>query len=348
PNQTAEFWQKGIRQLTQAEGCADDSAWLLVVEDQTKPAFMQPPAQSKELFARDYKPGATTPDALDVLVTSKNHDVKKSRAVDGNPEAWLFALISLQTTAGLLGKGGGGGMNRGIGRMNSGYGSRPRVGWQPSTRAGMQFKRDALALLAARNTLLQQPYPYSQDGKVLLWIYPWDGTGTLALSSLDPFFIEIARRVRLCVNAEGIQAYTSGSAANFIAADQLAGNLGDPWIPITQRTNGALTVPESGLTSELLRNLIFGEGYTPAAMQHADSSAAGGWFSASVLVRGQGKTDGFHSAMIRIPARPRVALFGGGAAHDRLVGRQRGKAVRPQLESTLLRLAMVNRRNTKR
>jgi CRISPR system Cascade subunit CasA len=182
----------------------------------------------------------------------------------------------------------------------------------------MQFKRDALALLATRNTLLQQPYPYSQNGKVLLWIYPWDGTGTLALSSLDPFFIEIARRVRLRVNAEGIQAYTSGSAAHFIAADQLAGNLGDAWIPITQRTNGALTVPESGLTSELLRNLIFGEGYTQAAMQHADSSAAGGWFSASVLVRGQGKTDGFHSATIRIPARPRVALFGGGAAHDRL------------------------------
>lgn len=318
PNQTAEFWREGIRKLTQQEGCDDDSAWTLVVDDPTKPAFMQSPTPSSELFARDYKPDALTPDALDVLVTSKNHDVKKSRAADGSPEAWLFALISLQTAAGLLGKGSGGGMNRGIGRMNSGYGSRPRVGWQPNTRTGTQFQRDTSVLLATRDDLLQPPYLYSKNGKALLWICPWDGSGSLALSSLDPFFIEIARRIRLRVEGEGIQAYTSGSAVNFIAGDQLAGNLGDPWIPITQKTNGALTVPDSGLTPELLRNLIFGDGYTPAAMQRADSSATGGWFAASVLVRGQGRTDGFHSATIRVPERSRVALFGGGAARDRI------------------------------
>lgn len=318
PRQNANFWREGIRALTRQEGCEDDSAWMLVVDDPTKPAFMQPPTPNSELFARDYKPDAVSPDALDVLVTSRNHDIKKSRAANGNPEAWLFALISLQTTAGLLGKGSGGGMNRGIGRMNSGYGSRPRVGWQPATRTGMQFKRDVSVLLTTRNILLQPPYPYSQNGKVLLWICPWDGAGSLSLSVLDPFFIEIARRVRLRVEAKDIQTYTSGSAANFIAGGQLAGNLGDPWIPITQRTNGALTVPDSGLTPELLRNLIFGDGYTPAAMQRADSSAAEGWFSASVLVRGQGRTDGFHSAAIRVPERPRIALFSGGTTRDRL------------------------------
>lgn len=318
PKQTTEFWREGIRKLTRQEGCEDDSAWMLVVEDPTKPAFMQPPTLNNELFAHDYKSDAATPDALDVLVTSKNHDVKKSRAANSNTEAWLFALISLQTTAGLLGKGNGGGMNRGIGRMNSGYGSRPRVGWQPDMRTGTQFMRDISVLLASRNDLLQPPHPYSKSGKILLWIGPWDGTGSLSLSSLDPFFIEIARRIRLFVEAENIQAYTSGSAANFIAGDQLAGNLGDPWIPITQRTNGALTVPDSGLTPELLRNLIFGDGYTPAAMQRPDSSAAGGWFSASVLVRGQGRTDGFHSATIRVPEKAGFALFGGGAPRDRL------------------------------
>jgi len=318
PRQTAEFWRKGIRQLTQAEGCEDDSAWTLVVEDPTKPAFMQPPAPSKEIFERDYKADADSPDALDVLVTSKNHDVKKSRATNASAEAWLFALMSLQTTAGLLGKGSGGGMNRGIGRMNSGYGSRPRVGWLPNARAGAQFGRDVSVLLGARQTLLQLPYPYQPVGKVLLWTQPWDGTGSLALGALDPFFIEVARRIRLLASPTGIQAHTSGSMNAFVAAEEMKGNIGDPWIPVTQRTNGALTISDAGLTPELLRNLIFGDGYTPAAMQQANNTVAGGWFSASVLVRGQGRTDGFHSAALRVPEKPRIALFGGGPGRDRL------------------------------
>ncbi|WP_300340732.1 type I-E CRISPR-associated protein Cse1/CasA [Accumulibacter sp.] len=316
--QSTEYWREGIRALTRDDGCADDSAWTMVVENPTKPAFMQSPAPTREVFGRDYKPDAATPDAIDVLITSKNHDVKSSRAANADPEAWLFALISLQTTTGLLGKGSGGGMNRGIGRMNKGYGSRPRVGWQATTRAGAQFGRDVSVLLATRATLLQPPHPYVKSGKVLLWIAPWDGIGSRALASLDPFFIEIARRVRLRSEVTGIRAHASGSAANFIAGDQLAGNLGDPWTPITQKTNGALTVQEHGFTPELLQKLVFGDGYTPAAMQRADSSAAGGWFSASVLVRGQGRTDGFHSATIRVPEKPRIALLGGGPVRDRL------------------------------
>lgn len=318
PRQSAAFWLEGIRALTRQEGCEDDSAWTLIVEDPTKPAFMQPPASCNEVFEHDYKAEATAPDAFDILVTSKNHDIKKSRGMSDDSEAWLFALISLQTTVGLLGRGSGGGMNRGIGRMNSGYGSRPRIGWIPGTRSGAQFARDVSALLDHREALLQPPYPYVSTGKVLLWIQPWDGKQSLALSSLDPFFIEIARRVRLRIALGGMQAFSSGSAVNLIAADELKGNLGDPWIPITQRTNGALTVPESGLTPELLRNLIFGDGYSPAAMQRIDQSTASGCFSASVLVRGQGKTDGFHSAALRIPQAPRLALFGGGHARDRL------------------------------
>ena len=318
PCQSADYWCAGIRALTRNEGGTDDSGWVLVVDDPESPAFMQPPVSSKEVFARDYKPDATTPDKLDILITSKNHDVKKSRAINADTEAWIFALISLQTTAGLLGKGSGGGMNRGISRMNSGYGSRPRVGWQPNARTGAQFGRDVSALEAIRTTLLQAPHPYAENGKILLWIHPWDGSGSHALSDLDPFFLEVARRVRLRSLVDGIQAWAAGSAANFIAGDEMAGNLGDPWIPINQRTNGALTVPESGLTPELLRNLIFGEGFTPGAMQGAHSSPNGGWFTVSVLVRGQGRTDGFHSTSIRVPEKQRIALFGGGPARDHL------------------------------
>lgn len=345
PRQTAAFWLDGIRALTRQEGCEDDSPWTLVVDDPTKPAFMQPPASSKTVFERDYKAETDAPDAFDVLVTSKNHDVKKSRGTSDDAGAWLFALISLQTTTGLLGRGSGGGMNRGVARMNSGYGSRPRIGWIPGIRPGSQLVRDVLVLLDHRQALLRPPYPYAFSGKVLLWIPTWDGKQSVALSSLDPFFIEVARRVRLRVGLGGLQAYSSGSSVNLVAADELKGNLGDPWIPITQRTNGALTVPESGLTPELLRNLIFGDGYSPAAMQTIDEFTASGCFSASVLARGQGKTEGFHSAVLRIPEAPRLALFGGGDARDRLAvlskkgieatGTVQYKALRPALFSLL-------------
>jgi CRISPR system Cascade subunit CasA len=53
-------------------------------------------------------------------------------------------------------------------------------------------------------------------------------------------------------------------------------------------------------------------------MQIPTSSEGSGWFCASSLVRGQGTTDGFREVSIRVPARARPILFGGGNARDRL------------------------------
>ena len=49
------------------------------MDDLTKPAFMQPPASSEKKRA-DYKSAIETPDELDMLVTSKNHDLKSAVA----------------------------------------------------------------------------------------------------------------------------------------------------------------------------------------------------------------------------------------------------------------------------
>lgn len=38
-----------------------------------------------------------TPDALDMLITSRNHDLKSAIVTKATPEDWLFALVSLQT-----------------------------------------------------------------------------------------------------------------------------------------------------------------------------------------------------------------------------------------------------------
>ena len=44
---------------------------------------------------------AVTPDALDMLVTSRNHDVKAAVMVDAAPDGWIFALLTLQTMEGV-------------------------------------------------------------------------------------------------------------------------------------------------------------------------------------------------------------------------------------------------------
>lgn len=97
PPADAPQWEKLIRGLT--ADFPDDEPWRLVVDDITKPAFMQPPASSEDK-RNEYKHRVTTPDALDMLVTSKNHDLKSSVATQAGVDDWIFALITLQTMGG--------------------------------------------------------------------------------------------------------------------------------------------------------------------------------------------------------------------------------------------------------
>ena len=124
----ADEWAKLIRGLT--PDFPEDEPWQLVVEDITKPAFMQAPASSKEK-EKDFKAVAATPDELDILVTSKNHDLKSSVASRAVPGDWLFALVTLQTMEGFGGAG-----NYGVSRMNGGFGSRPAFTLAPVEGVG--------------------------------------------------------------------------------------------------------------------------------------------------------------------------------------------------------------------
>jgi CRISPR system Cascade subunit CasA len=312
PRQTAAFWLKGIRALTRQEGCEDDSAWTLIVEDPTKPAFMQPPVSNKTVFERDYKPKAATPDALDVLQTARNHDVKSSRGSSAQAEQWVLALISLNGTVGYVGAG-----NYGIARMNGGFGSRACVGWKRTTRAGDRFIHDVGRLIHLRDSLLMEPYPYSTTGSVLTWLSAWDGEKSRSLSCLDPFFIETPRRVRMH-HDRAIQCLGATSRTAQVAADQLNGSLGDPWTPVKAETNESFTPNPSGFTPQLLRDILFSDGFAAAPMMIADRKS--GWvaLTARIRERRKGNPEGFHEATIRVPAAAQPLLFGGGAARDRL------------------------------
>jgi len=72
----------------------------------------------------------STPDALDLLITSRNHDLKQAVARQAEAEDWILALVSLQTCEGF-----GGAKNYGIVRMNGGSSSRSLLALPRSHKA---------------------------------------------------------------------------------------------------------------------------------------------------------------------------------------------------------------------
>ena len=309
PIQDEAFWLAGLRRLT---GRDDDDAWMLVVEDPARPAFMQPPLPNVE-FLSTFSGKYITPDGIDILQLAKNHDRKGARGSSSPTEAWVYALITMQSLSGYLGG------KREVARMNTGRGSRVCVETIRTYQISGRWNQDVGRLLGHIEDLLPPHKPYRRDGHVLLWTLPWDGETSLAIDSLHPFYIEVARLVRLQFDGTSIVALDRRTSVGRIEAKSLKGNVGDPWIPIHAEKSSALTVTERGFTAQLLRDLILGTGkYIPAAMQSLDRDEREAWFHASVLVRGQGTTDGYHEARIYIVPRAKNLLLQHGEALDRL------------------------------
>ncbi|MEJ5207096.1 hypothetical protein [Denitratimonas sp. CY0512] len=298
----AAYWRDGLLDL--AEGVAE--AWHLVVEDVTKPAFLQHP----DCHGANFKPCADAPDEFDVLFTSKNHDVKSARIRADEPEAWIYAITTRQTISPY---GGGGGTLNGIARMNSGSGSRPIVSWVRDLHPSQRFLDEVSELRRIRGSILEARYGYNATGVVLTWLRPWDHRKhQFFLSDLDPWFVEAPRLVRLRYEelTDGIVALQAGTKARQIGPKEShKGDVGDPWIPIT--TEGtALTITSPGFTPERLCKLIFKQGIQRSTgLLDPGSSDSYGWLVASVLSGGNCKTDGFHRVELPVPPQARMALF---------------------------------------
>lgn len=289
PRQTPATWRKLLLALT--EGSSEP--WCLVVGDLSKPAFLQPPVPEKTL--EDYKPPVLRPDEIDVLVTSKNHDVKAARVGSPRPEHWVYALVSLQTMEGYSGK-----TKYGIARMNGGFASRAGIGLAPSLDLARRWSRDVRVLLAAREGIVRDRY--APDGHALLWLLPWDGKKALNIQTLDPYFIEICRRMRL-VDDEGVLAarYKPTDVAR-VRASELKGNTGDPWNPVARAEAAAFTATKNGFDYRTLQRLL-GDEFVPGAALRPQAGEKDLLLVASVLARGQGETNGFHQRTLPIPER---------------------------------------------
>lgn len=298
PFETEQEWKDALLALTPEH--PDGAAWCLIAPHD-KPAFMQAPVPDGKIS--DWKNILYAPDELDMLVTSKNHDLKAARMRQVSPDDWVMALISLQTQEGFLGAG-----NYGISRMNGGFASRPAIGVVPTGHWGVRWQRDVTTLLKHRNEIVELMELQNENGIGLVWQKAWSGESSLAFSSLDPFYIEICRRIRLIQfdGGQSISAVAAGSKVARIEAKERNGITGDPWVPIDTAAGKALTVGSDGFHYRLAAELLFGNKFRSPIAQIPDvaDGAAGIVVLAQGVTRGQGKTEGYHER--RIPISPKV------------------------------------------
>lgn len=302
--------------------------WSLAVPALEQPAFLQPPVPEGTLAG--FKTRIEQPDALDVLVTTKLHDVKSARIAEPLPEHWVFALVSLQTMQGYSGRD-----NYGVVRINGGYGNRPCVGFAPALTWGPRFRRDLAILLSERPELVvQHGYP-EQGGVALQWLEPWNGRDAIPLQQCDPFFIEICRRVRLEAQEDRrLVAWTAPSKTKRTSAPVDNGDTGDPWTPVRLEDGAALTMDGSGFTYRRLHRLLLGKEYRlGCAGEVREEDPERLLFVARAMARGKGKTEGLHERVVEIP----------GHIRNRMADREGLEALAVMAQRRIDIVAMVDR-----
>ncbi|WP_103030049.1 type I-E CRISPR-associated protein Cse1/CasA [Salinibacter altiplanensis] len=332
---TAEEWRGAL--LSLADG--NENAWRLVVPDVEKePAFLQPPVPEGSLDDANFKSDIPSPSNLDVLVTSKNHDVKQRRISYPEPAHWIYALVTLQTMEGFLGRG-----NYGIVRMNGGFGNRPFVGLSPELSFGARFQRDLRVLVSEHDQLTDLFDP--ENGCSLLWIQPWDGPkkSNVTLSDCDPYVIEICRRIRFTKEKGDLVCWRANTKGQRIdVPDSLNGRTEDPWTPVDLDEDKALTLSGEGFTYETLREIFLSDRYAkPMTLHPHPEDAEAMYLTARAMVRGQGKTEGLHHRIIPIPEKVSV-LLSDESAMKALAERAKARVKKTaKVESNVLRPAVA-------
>ena len=306
-------WEELLRTLTPEH--PGDEPWQLTA-DMSEPAFMQVTADDGEM--RDMKKRYVTPDEMDIVLTSKNHDFKTRTARTAQPDDWIFALLSLQTAGGHLGQG-----NYGISRMNMGTGNRSGLSLAPAARdPGSHFQRDLRALAELRGEILAAHPGYPAEGGILiLWTTPWDGSEESALDPglLDPMYVDMCRRIRLVQEEGKLAGYRSRSEKPRIKMEGERGITGDPWALIKVDKNGdekVVTMPaEVGFRHHRMMAYLSDNGWRKPVLlrptREEQENPAPMRILGRAMVRGQGKTQGYYR--IDVPAGPalQAAILGG-------------------------------------
>ncbi|WP_173934956.1 CRISPR-associated protein Cse1 [Chelativorans sp. Marseille-P2723] len=247
-----DSWRRLLRGLT--ADFPDDEPWCLVVDDWSKPAFMQ--AAVPDGVKLD-KP-IPSPDALDLLITAKNHDLKQAVARRAEPEDWLFALVTQQT--------GGTRDVQNSSTVRTGNSNAPRIcmslapysarcEYAQFPRLGSWFSRSVVRLIESR----KDNEAFCEVGGLgLTWLSEWPKDKPIQTKELDIWFIEICRRARLS-NTEKLHALSRSDKSGLIDTQPLKGQSFDPWTP-THKTQGRLfALSSKGFHYKVIVRLLFGE-----------------------------------------------------------------------------------------
>lgn len=296
PTQEVE-WAGALRGL--APGYPDDAPWRLVVAELDRPAFLQAPDPGGLKWN-----AVETPDSIDMLITARNHDLKRAVARDAAPEDWVFALVSLQTCEGYGGRG-----NNGVARMNGGSSSRPLLGLAPacdgdtSVDPSAWWERDVRRLLEAREGGKESGVSRARRA-ALLWCLDWPEGQQLDMRKLDPWFIEICRRVRIVESEGAIHARCGASAAPRIDAKAFRGVVGDPWAPVNVAEAKSLTLGSGNFDYKRICDLLFsGNWKRPLLSSAGDGETGDMLLIAEAFSRGNSKTEGFKSRVMPVPGK---------------------------------------------
>jgi CRISPR system Cascade subunit CasA len=309
---TEDAWLEKLRALT--PDFPGDEPWTLAVEDLSKPAFFQPPIPEASLSV--LRRVDLYPDELDVLFTGKNLGVKTGELHHSKEEHWVYSLVILQTSSGYT-KAGPALFYHGTVRRNGTIATRAEVGLLSRQTPGGHWRRDVSVLLHHPEHYKERGLPFSRNGHGLLWLLPWDGTTSLDVKTLHPLFLEICRRVRLVDGEDGLHARMVGTKVQRVQAKDLKGNLADPWIPIRAKDGAAFN---SRPTYRIAQAVLFPQDsgvrvYVPALLQqrHPEDDGRPLAVRFRMLVRGQGKTEGYEERLITIPREAERFVFGDAA-----------------------------------
>ena len=141
-------------------------------------------------------------------------------------------------------------------------------------------------------------------GKSLLWCLDWPDGRQLDLGILDPWFIEVCRRVRLTGRAGALSAIRSNSDKRRIDAKLYKGVVGDPWAPVHKTELKSFTLGGGDFDYAQLCKLLFSGEWEPPFLARQGSDETGDMLLvAETLSRGNSKTEGFKSRVVPVPGK---------------------------------------------
>lgn len=300
---TEEGWAAALRGLTPEHG--DDAPWCLWVGDRTKPAFLQPPDPGGLTWTQ-----VPTPDALDMLITSRNHDLKTAVAVEAAPEDWIYALVSLQTQQIFNVK------YHGITRAKSAVASRALIALAPA-RTGSAgtypdisewWRADVISILHHRRRLDFTHLPKAPPG--LIWVLPWPQGHQFSVLEVDPLFIEASTRVRLQNHDGRLLAERCPSTPIRVLRENLS-LLMEPWSP-RDLDGQPFNIGSRDFTYNVIHDALLGRSSTlPEMLTERSRQTCGEWVlvCSAISVPDKSKTDGMKTRVVPVPKKVAPKLW---------------------------------------